>query len=95
MLPSGTRRYAWFGMRRFAEIEAIVQFQVIQRTLYELEVKLVTRAPLGPQTEENLRQDLGKALGEHFSVRLTYHDEIPRSASGKYFHFPVRSTGMT
>jgi len=50
---------------------------------------------LGPQTEKKLRQDLRKALGEHFSVRLTYHDEIPRSASGKYFHFPVRSTGMT
>jgi hypothetical protein len=74
-------------MRRFAEIPEVVQFQLIQRTLYELEVKLVARAPLGPETEETMRQDLRQALGEHFSVRLTYHDEIPRAASGKYFDF--------
>ena len=87
MLPSGTRRYAWFGMRRFAAIPQIVQFQLVQRTLYDLEVKLVTRGTLAPETEEKIRQDLRKALGEHFSVLLTYHDEIPRAASGKYFDF--------
>jgi len=87
MLPSGTRRYAWFGMRRFAEIPQIVQFQLIQRTLYDLELKLVARAPLGQAAEEKMRWDLRQALGEHFSVRITYHDEIPRAASGKYFDF--------
>jgi phenylacetate-CoA ligase len=87
MLPSGTRHYAWFGMRRFAEIPEIVQFQVVQKTLYDLEVKLVTRGPLSAESEEKLRDNLRKALGEHFSVRLTYHDAIPRSASGKYFDF--------
>jgi phenylacetate-CoA ligase len=87
MLPSGTRRYAWFGMRRFAEIPEIVQFQVIQKTLYELEVKLVARGPLSAESEEKLRENLRKSLGEHFSVLLTYHAEIPRTASGKYFDF--------
>jgi phenylacetate-CoA ligase len=87
MLPSGTRRYAWFGMQRFAEIPEIVQFQLIQKTLYELEVKLVARRPLASEAEEKLRQHLRKALGDHFSVVLTYHDAIPRAASGKYFDF--------
>jgi phenylacetate-CoA ligase len=87
MLPSGTRRYAWFGMRRFAEIPEIAQFQVIQKTLYDLEVKLVVRAPLSAESEEKLRENLRKSLGEHFSILFTYHAEIPRTASGKYFDF--------
>lgn len=87
MLPSGTRRYAWFGMRSFAEIPEITQFQVIQKTLYDLELKLVARAPLSAATEEKLREHLRKSLGEHFSVLLTYQAEIPRTASGKYFDF--------
>jgi phenylacetate-CoA ligase len=87
MLPSGMRRYAWFGMRRFAEVPGIVQFQVVQKTLSDLELKLVVREPLNAATEEKLREHLRKSLGEHFSVRLTYHETIPRAASGKYFDF--------
>ncbi len=87
MLPSGTRRYAWFGMRKFAEIPEIAQFQVVQKTLYDLELKLVTRGPLSAASEEKLRENLKKSLGEHFAVLLTYHAEIPRTASGKYFDF--------
>ena len=87
MLPSGTRRYAWFGMRRFADIPEIRQFQVIQRSLSQLEVKLVTREPLNAEIEEKLREHLRKSLGAHFAVLLTYHETIPRSASGKYFDF--------
>ena len=87
MLPSGTRRYAWFGMRRFAEMPEIKQFQVIQKTLYDLEIKLVAREPLSGESEAKLREHLRKTLGEHFSVLLTYHEAIPRAASGKYFDF--------
>lgn len=87
MLPSGTRRYAWIGMKPLHDIPEIVQFQVIQRSLYELEAKLVTRGPLGPDTEERIRQTLRGSLGEHFSVVVSYHDSIPRAASGKYFDF--------
>src|SRR5581483_8557041 len=74
MLPSGTRRYAWFGMRRFAEIPGIAQFQVVQKTLYDLEVKLVAREPLSAESEEKIRENLRKSLGDHFSVLLTYHE---------------------
>lgn len=87
MLPSGTRRYAWIGLKRLGDIREVVQFQVVQRSLYELEAKLVTRGALTPEIEETIRQTLKASLGEHFSVALTYHDAIPRAASGKYFDF--------
>jgi phenylacetate-CoA ligase len=86
-LPSGTRRYARIDMKALEEIPGIVQFQVVQKTLYDLEMKLVTRRALGPEEEERLRAQLKKSLGEHLSVVLTYHDEIKRAPSGKYFDF--------
>jgi phenylacetate-CoA ligase len=87
MLPSGARRYAWVGLRRLGELREIVQFQVVQRTLYDLEIKLVVREALGPEQEEKIRQTLRDSLGAHFSVLVTYHDVIPRAPSGKYFDF--------
>ena len=86
-LPSGTRRYARIDMKALQEIPGIVQFQVVQKSLYDIEMKLVTRRPLGPEDEERLRAQLKKSLGEHLSVVFTYHDEIKREASGKYFDF--------
>jgi phenylacetate-CoA ligase len=87
MLPSGSRRYAWVGLRRLGEIREVVQFQVVQRTLYDLEIKLVVRQALGAEKEEKIRQTLRDSLGAHFSVTVTYHDAIPRTQSGKYFDF--------
>ena len=86
-LPSGERRYAWLGRTIFTELPGIVQFQVVQKTLLELEVKLVVRRPLGPEGEAGLRSRLAKALGEQFAFSFTYHDAIARAASGKYFEF--------
>ena len=53
---------------------------------HDLEVKLVARG-LSAESEEKLRENLRTSLGEHFSVLLTYHAEIPRTPSGKFFDF--------
>ena len=87
MLPSGIRRYAWTGLRRLGEMREVVQFQVVQRNLYDLEIKLVVRAALGPEQEEQIRQGLRNSMGSHFSVTVTYHDAIARAPNGKYFDF--------
>ena len=87
MTRFGTRRYAWIGMRYLTEIREVLQFQVVQKSLCKLEVKLVTRGPLDREIEERIRTKLMQSLGEHFSVVLTYHDEIPPASSGKYFDF--------
>ena len=93
MLPSGIRRYAWLGLRRLGEMREIVQFQVIQRTLYDLEIKLVVREALGLEQEEKIRQTLRDSLGAHFSVVVTYRDAIARAPSGKYFDFASEVPG--
>jgi len=86
-LPSGSRRYARIDMKSLQQVPGIVQFQVVQKTLHDIEMKLVTSRPLGPEDEEKIRAEVKKSLGDHLSVVFTYHDEIPRAASGKYFDF--------
>jgi len=86
-LPSGTRRYARLEIKALQQVPGIVQFQVVQKTLYDIEMKLVTRRKLGPEDEAALRAEIKKSLGDYLSVVFTYHDEIPRAPSGKYFDF--------
>ena len=87
VLPSGERRYAWVGIKTFADVPDVIQFQVVQKTLYDLEVRLVTRRPFGPDQEEDVRGRLRKTLGPHFTIAFSYHEAIPRASSGKYFEF--------
>ncbi|HKF72566.1 MAG TPA: AMP-binding protein [Stellaceae bacterium] len=87
VLPSGARRYAYFGSKAIADFTEIVQFQLAQKSLYDLEVRLVTRGAFGATNEEKLRRLLNETLGEHFSITFDYRDAIPHSASGKYLDF--------
>ena len=87
VLPSGARRYGNVGDLGFAEIKGVVQYQVAQTSLRNLEVRLVVRPPFAPGDEDKVRQKLRDNFGEYFSVSFSYHAEIPRAPSGKYFEF--------
>jgi phenylacetate-CoA ligase len=66
---------------------AVRQFQLVQRSLEGLELRLVVRRPLEAHEEAALRDWLVRQLGHPFTVAISYHDEIPRSARGKYEDF--------
>ena len=87
VLPSGARRFAYFGAKAVSEIAEIVQFQLAQKSLYDLEVRLVTRGPFGPTSEERVRRLLNETLGAHFRITFDYRETIARTASGKYLDF--------
>ena len=87
VLPSGARRFAYFGARVIADIAQIVQIQVAQKSLYDLEARLVTRGSFGRENEEKLRRLLNENLGTHLHITFAYRDVIERSASGKYLDF--------
>ncbi len=48
---------------------------------------MVVREPLKPEQEEKTKELIIRSLGHPFRVTLSYHDEIPRSASGKFEEF--------
>lgn len=87
ILPSGARRHAWLGTQEFAENPAIVQHQVVQRSLEELEFRLVVRRPLAPAEEARLAEIVTANLGHSFRVTFRYLDAIPRAPSGRFFEF--------
>ncbi|MBX3663338.1 MAG: phenylacetate--CoA ligase family protein [Burkholderiales bacterium] len=86
-LPGGGLRSPRFGEAQFAAIAPVRQFQVVQRSLEDIEVLLVVARALTAAEESALRELILRNLGHPFSVRFSYRDDIPRTASGKYEEF--------
>jgi phenylacetate-CoA ligase len=86
-LPDGTRHWPLLSYDKFIEFAPIKQFQFVQKTLEIIEVKFVTGRPLNSEEEARLRKLINSRLGDAFDLQFTYHDEIPRSASGKFEDF--------
>jgi phenylacetate-CoA ligase len=86
-LPDGTSHWPIPGYAEYNKIAPIKQFQFIQKTLNDIDVKLVVGSPLSAQQEERLKSYMNSKLGYPFNLRFSYHDDIPRSASGKFEDF--------
>jgi phenylacetate-CoA ligase len=84
ILPSGARRYCYFGALAFWQYRELRQFQIIQKSFDHLEVKLVARRALAPEIEAEVARRIKAATSEHFTVRFTYHDAIPPAPNGKF-----------
>ena len=86
-LPSGDRIWPVPLTAEYTAIAPVTQFQMVQRSLEIIEMKLVTKRPLTSDEEGRLRTVVQKHLGHPFEIEFTYHDDIPRSASGKFEDF--------
>ncbi len=92
LLPDGRRVWPRLGIYQFArDIAPVVQYQVIQHTLHELELRLVVERPLDAAEEAALAGKLCEAIGQPFAVRFSYFaDRIPLPPSGKFEEFVCR-----
>ena len=86
-LPGGGQVWPLIGEPSYIQIPAIRQYQIVQTSLERLEVKLVTAEPLTGEDEAKLREIILTRLGHPFDIVLTYHDDIPRGAGGKFEDF--------
>jgi phenylacetate-CoA ligase len=84
LLPSGMRRYCYFRSLHFWQFDDLRQFQIVQRSLYDLDVRLVARRRLTPEIEGEITKRIKAATSDHFSVAITYVDSIPLPPSGKF-----------
>ena len=90
VLPDGRRYWPLVGFARYREIAPILQYQLVQRSLDEIEVRLVVEgeAPLRPEQEQRLAEVVREALRHPFPIRFTYFKgELPRTSSGKFEEF--------
>ena len=83
MRPTGERvfpeLYAEFGT-----IKPVRQYQMVQTSLDVIEIKLVVTRPLAPEEATGLKAAIVESLGYPFELPITYVDDIPRDASGKF-----------
>lgn len=84
VLPSGQLRHCYFGSLAFWQFRDLRQFQIVQRTPYDLEVRLVARRRLTVEVESEFAKRIKSGTSEHFTVSFTYVDSIPLPPSGKF-----------
>ena len=88
-LADGARHWPLVGLHQYRDVGGIRQYQIVQRTLAELEVRLVVEGgKLDAAREAHFSRILIAALGQQFRLAFRYFEaEIPRGANGKYEEF--------
>lgn len=86
-LPDGERKWPLAVIYDYCEIVPVRQCQVVQKSLEDIEVVLVSSRPVTREEEERFREIAIRKLGYPFNIRFTYRDEIPRDPSGKFEEF--------
>lgn len=87
LLPSGGRVWPSYGASKIGNVVPIRQFQLVQKTLTDLEFRVVPQRPFTAEDENKMRALITKELGVGFQIAITYHDAIARGAGGKYEDF--------
>lgn len=89
ILPNGRSEFPYLG--EYSDYRAITtavqQFQFVQRSLEEIELKMVVTETLTSEQERQIKDLVVRSFGHPFRVTLSYHGDIPRSASGKFEEF--------
>ncbi|MEX0678897.1 MAG: hypothetical protein WD063_17615 [Pirellulales bacterium] len=87
-MPDGRRCWPIFDAgERPEDLPPFFQFQVIQRSLKQIDVHVVRHEPLEAAEEEIVKRHFQQTLGYPFEIRLRWVEEIPRSPTGKFEDF--------
>ncbi|MFA6119957.1 MAG: hypothetical protein WCT35_09105 [Sideroxydans sp.] len=88
VFPDGRKHWPLIGAYRFREVADIKQYQAIQHSLSEVEIRLVVDAPLSSTQESQLTTLIHGALGHAFPLRFSYFkEELPKTKGGKFEEF--------
>jgi len=89
----GRRNWPLVGFQRFGDVAAVRQYQVIQESLDEVEMRVHVGQPLDEAQRQRLMEIVRTALQGDFSVRLTeYADSLPIGPNGKFEEFICKVT---
>jgi len=80
--PDGRQLVRFHGI--FADQPNVVEGQIIQETLKDFMVKVVTTAAFGPADILDIQQRMCQRLGPNINVRIEKVIKIPRTESGKF-----------
>lgn len=86
-MPSGEKRWPKIGIMQLGKIAPVQQFQAIQKTLTDIECRLVMERPLREEERTKLVEHFHNKFGAAFSISIIEVESLQRSASGKYEEF--------
>jgi phenylacetate-CoA ligase len=86
-LPGGGEVWPFFELGELAALRALKQWQLVQRSESEIEVRIVSDRALTALEERTLTEVVHRCLPARFALALRYVPLIPRSPSGKYEEF--------
>ncbi len=92
-LPSGERVTPLLATEPILNELPIRQYQLVQKTVHEIEAKLAVERPLSAEEEADIADFFNRGFGHRFAFRFVYVDEIPRLPSGKYEVFRCEVEG--
>ncbi len=87
VLPTGEKIFPVFDSEPVVYNLPIRQYQLIQKTLEMIEMKMVVERPLKAAEERQLREYYCRNFRYPFQFQFVYVDEIARAAGGKYEAF--------
>ncbi len=87
-LPDGRRYWPLIGAFGYRDIAPVRQYQIIQRSLERVTLRLAVERPLSVAEEGALAEKLVEFLGHRFAVDFEYFSPtIPRGPGGKFEDF--------
>lgn len=87
-IADGTLHWPQVGFYEYREVAPVRQYQMVQHSLEEIELRLVTDRPLSAEEEAKLAAVVQRWLQHPFQVRFTYFaGRIPRGPGGKFEDF--------
>ena len=86
-MPSGERHWPQLGIQGLHKIAPVQQFQAVQHSLNDIEIRLILPRPLQAEEREKLTVLFQEIMGDCFSFDIQQVKTIARSASGKYEEF--------
>lgn len=87
VLPDGRSHWPSFPSGAWLAIAPVRQFQIIQRDMQTIDVKLVCTRPLNAREEAGIRAMLTEKFGHPFNFLFSYQDKIEPSPNGKLEDF--------
>jgi phenylacetate-CoA ligase len=87
VLPNGKRNWPDLGMGKTGLNLPIKQFQFVQKSLDEIEARLVTSRQFSGDEEIRFVNNLQNCLRHPFNIEIIYLEDIPRSKGGKFEDF--------
>ena len=92
-LPDGRRFWPSLHLMEWPQIAPVRQAQAVQKSLTEIEIRLVLARPMRENEQVQLAEFIQRYLPQPFDLRFSFHDAIAKSAGGKYEDFLSEVTG--